>query len=200
MAYSPPDSSVHGDAPGKNTGVVAMPSSRGSSQLRNRMQVSLIAGRFFTVCITREAHSKLERLVIFFFSFSFKRAPESPSSSWLLLWVPTVLWICLCCEVCFLNLCSQHRDAFTCMFVFSRDLVPWEQGEKALVIFVALEFHTGFCQLHALASLCWVRFNLQDKKAGLMYSILPLVYLFLNKTEVCSAKRKFILSQIYFKD
>ena len=33
-----------------------------------------------------------------------------------------------------------------------------------------------------------------------MYSILPLVYLFLNKTEVCSAKRKFILSQIYFKD
>jgi len=67
MAYSLPFSSVHGDSPGKNTAMVAMPSSRGSSQPRDQMQVSQIAGRFFTVCITREAHSKLERLVIFFF-------------------------------------------------------------------------------------------------------------------------------------
>ena len=33
MDCSPPGSSVHGDSLGKNTGVVAMPSSRGSSQL-----------------------------------------------------------------------------------------------------------------------------------------------------------------------
>ena len=33
---------------------VAMPSSRGSSQLRNRTQISLIAGGFFTVWATRE--------------------------------------------------------------------------------------------------------------------------------------------------
>ena len=30
--YSPPGSSVHGDSPGKHTGVVAMPLSRGFSQ------------------------------------------------------------------------------------------------------------------------------------------------------------------------
>ena len=33
---------------------VAMPSSRGSSQPKDRTQVSRIAGRFFTVCATRE--------------------------------------------------------------------------------------------------------------------------------------------------
>ena len=34
---------------------VVMPSSRGSSQPRDRTQVSLIAGRFFTIGVTREA-------------------------------------------------------------------------------------------------------------------------------------------------
>ena len=34
---------------------VTMPSSRGSSQPRDRVQVSLIAGGFFTICATREA-------------------------------------------------------------------------------------------------------------------------------------------------
>ena len=38
----PPGPSVHGDSPGKNTGV-AMPSSRGSSQLRDRTQASCTA-------------------------------------------------------------------------------------------------------------------------------------------------------------
>ena len=35
-----------------------MPSSRGSSQLQDRTQVSHIAGRFFNVWATREAHEK----------------------------------------------------------------------------------------------------------------------------------------------
>ena len=35
---------------------VAMPSSRGSSQPRDQIQVSLIASTFFTVWATREAH------------------------------------------------------------------------------------------------------------------------------------------------
>ena len=35
MDYSPPGSSIHGDSPGRNTGVVAMPSFRGSSQPRS---------------------------------------------------------------------------------------------------------------------------------------------------------------------
>ena len=36
---------------------VAMPSSRGSSQPRNRTQVPRIAGGFFTIWTTREAHA-----------------------------------------------------------------------------------------------------------------------------------------------
>ena len=36
------------DSLGKNTGVVAMPSSRGSSQSRDQTRVSCTAGRFFT--------------------------------------------------------------------------------------------------------------------------------------------------------
>ena len=40
---------VHGDSPGKNTGVIAMPSSRGSSQPRDGTQVFHISGRFFTI-------------------------------------------------------------------------------------------------------------------------------------------------------
>ena len=41
--------------PGKNTGVVAMPSSRGSSQPRDWTQVYHIAGKFFIIWATREA-------------------------------------------------------------------------------------------------------------------------------------------------
>ena len=40
---------------GQNTRVVAVPFSRGSSQPRNQIQVSHIAGRFFTSWATREA-------------------------------------------------------------------------------------------------------------------------------------------------
>ena len=55
MDCSPLGSSVLGDSPCKNTGVVAFPFSRGSSQPRDQTQVSCIAGRFFTVWTTREA-------------------------------------------------------------------------------------------------------------------------------------------------
>ena len=44
------------NSPGQNTRVVAMPSSRGSSQLRDQTQVSHIAGGFITSWATREAH------------------------------------------------------------------------------------------------------------------------------------------------
>ena len=47
MDCSPPGSSVHGDSPGKNTGVVSMPSSRGSSQFMDGTQVyytALVSG------------------------------------------------------------------------------------------------------------------------------------------------------------
>ena len=43
----------------KNTGGVAIPFSRGSSQPSNRTQVLHVAGRLFTVCATMEAPIKL---------------------------------------------------------------------------------------------------------------------------------------------
>ena len=49
MDRSPPGSFIHGDSPGKNTESVAMLSLRGSSQPKDRTQVSLIEGRFFTI-------------------------------------------------------------------------------------------------------------------------------------------------------
>ena len=55
MDCSPPDSTVHGDSPGQNTGVGWHASSRGSSHPRDQAQVSYIAGRFFTSWATREA-------------------------------------------------------------------------------------------------------------------------------------------------
>ena len=56
MDCSSPGSFVHGDSLGKNTGLNAMPPSRVSPQPRYWSQVFSIAGRFFTVWATREAH------------------------------------------------------------------------------------------------------------------------------------------------
>ena len=66
MDCSPPGSSVHGILQARTLEWVAMPSSRGSSQLRGQTQVSCTAG-FFTVWGTREAqvflrHSKLKEV------------------------------------------------------------------------------------------------------------------------------------------
>ena len=55
MDYSLPGSSVYGDFPSKNTERVSMPSSRGSSQLRDQTQVSRIAGSFFIIWAPRKA-------------------------------------------------------------------------------------------------------------------------------------------------
>ena len=60
MDCSLPGSSVHGDSPGKNTGVGChAPPSRGSSQPRDRTQVSCITGGFFTVWATRNSRTPL---------------------------------------------------------------------------------------------------------------------------------------------
>ena len=49
MDCSPPGSSVHGDSPGKYTGVSCHALLHGYSQPRDRTQVSHIAGGFFTI-------------------------------------------------------------------------------------------------------------------------------------------------------
>jgi len=54
MDCSPPDTSVHGDSPGRNTGVVCHTFSRGPRQPRDQIQVSGIAGEFFTSWTTKE--------------------------------------------------------------------------------------------------------------------------------------------------
>ena len=56
---SPPGSSVHGILQARILEQVAMPSSRGSSQPRDRIHVSCIAGRFFATRATWEAHKCL---------------------------------------------------------------------------------------------------------------------------------------------
>jgi len=69
MDCSPPDSSVHGILQARILEWVAMPFSRGSSQLRESNLISFvscIAGRFFTVWATRETHD--------FVWITFKRA------------------------------------------------------------------------------------------------------------------------------
>ena len=55
MDCSPPGSSVHGILQARILEWVAIPSSRRSSQPRDRTQVSRIAGGFFTIEATREA-------------------------------------------------------------------------------------------------------------------------------------------------
>ena len=55
MDCSPPGSSVHGVLQVRILEWVAMPFSRGSSQLKDQTQVSCIGGEFFTVWASREA-------------------------------------------------------------------------------------------------------------------------------------------------
>ena len=58
MDCSPPDSSVHGILQARILECFAIPFSRRSSRPRDWTQASLIAGRFFTIWTTREAHEQ----------------------------------------------------------------------------------------------------------------------------------------------
>ena len=55
MDCSPPNSSVHWILQARILEWLTIPFSRGSSWPRDRTQVSCTAGRFFTICATREA-------------------------------------------------------------------------------------------------------------------------------------------------
>ena len=57
--WDPKDFTVHGILQARILERVASPFSRGSSQPTDRTQVSQIAGRFFIIWDTREAHIKL---------------------------------------------------------------------------------------------------------------------------------------------
>ena len=75
MDCNPPGSSVHGDSPGKNTGLGCYALLQGSSQPRHQTQVSHIAGRFFTIWATKEAHCCTRRIQ------RWKKLGPSPWSS-----------------------------------------------------------------------------------------------------------------------
>ena len=71
MDCSPPGSSVHGILQARILEWVAISSSRGSSQPRDRTQVSCIAGRFFTDWAMREARVNLIRFYFLLLYFCF---------------------------------------------------------------------------------------------------------------------------------
>ena len=62
-------SSVHGNSPGKNTGVGCHALSRGYSQPRDQTQVSCVAGGFFTLWATREAQKIQYDIFLPYWSF-----------------------------------------------------------------------------------------------------------------------------------
>ena len=64
MDCSPPGSSVHGIFLARVLEWVAIPFSRESSKPRDQTQVSCMAGRSFTISVTREALAGKERLMI----------------------------------------------------------------------------------------------------------------------------------------
>ena len=59
MDWSLPGSSVHGDSPGKNTGVGYHALLQGIFPTKEQIQVSHIAGRFFTDWATRETNMRI---------------------------------------------------------------------------------------------------------------------------------------------
>ena len=59
MDCSLPGSSIHGILQARILEWIVISFSRGSSWPRDRIQVSVIAGRFFTIWATREAHNQL---------------------------------------------------------------------------------------------------------------------------------------------
>ena len=81
MDGSPPGSRVHGDSPGRNTGVGPMPSSRGSSHPKDPSSISYVSGigrQFFSPSATWEAHVQIYYLYIYIFhrTVFFLREPE----------------------------------------------------------------------------------------------------------------------------
>ena len=93
MDYSSPDSSVHGISQARIVEWVAIPFSRGSSQLRDPTRVSLIADSFFTLWATRETslwrvgihcwpHSRVFPVTGFWVTFHLGKMGTSPQPCW----------------------------------------------------------------------------------------------------------------------
>ena len=113
MDCSLPGSSVHGILQTKILKWVAIPFSRGSSQPRDRTQVSCIASKFFTIWATRESESETAPSCPTFCDCSL------PSSSIHGIFQAKVLeWVAIW-EACAIEY-SRH---YLCEFKCSKDLV-----------------------------------------------------------------------------
>ena len=101
------DYTVHGILQATILEWVAFPFSRGSSQSRDRTQVSRIAGRFFTSWATREAQMNpqmgTQDLGKYGTSWSM-----TPCSSW-----TRVLWLCYYTALCHKNIKTRLKTALT---------------------------------------------------------------------------------------
>ena len=81
---SPPGSRIHGSLQTRILECIAIPFSRGSSQPRDRTQVSCIACRFFTVWVIREAcghHLGEDKICNMEILLVFPQAPNGSCSS-----------------------------------------------------------------------------------------------------------------------
>ena len=85
------------DSPGQNTGVVAVPFSQETSQPRDRTQVSLIAGRFFTAWANVEGRGGGS---LFVACLSITVLSSYKSESWI---KDTSLSLCEVCSYIFLS-------------------------------------------------------------------------------------------------
>ena len=138
--YSPLGSSVHGIL----LGWVAIPFSKGSSQLRNRSQISCIAGRFFTIWATLESHFKPTSSLLSFiltkrlFSSSLLSAIGVVSNAYvrLLMFLPPILtpaWnssrlaFLIMCSACRLNKQDDSGQPWRTPFlILNQSVVPYK--------------------------------------------------------------------------
>ena len=110
---NPKDYIVHGILQARILKWVAIPFCRRSSQSRDRTQVFLIAGRFFTVWAIREAQKQLNYLPMRLDHFTFLLATEENSYGFTFLPALSISQVCcfLFCflSVCFLSFCYSYK-------------------------------------------------------------------------------------------
>ena len=86
MDCSPPGSSVHGTLQVRVLEWVAISFSRGSCQPRDRTWVPCIAGRFFTVWVTRKLVHTLGNMSAYVYQSEKAMAPHSSTLAWKIPW------------------------------------------------------------------------------------------------------------------